>query len=95
MDDESLLPRAPFEGFYGTRYQIKHRAYMLTKGHIMLGYLFEKATAVVSETIDAVVAVSDYVIEDIQSIPDSIEKGWDEGVFTPSEETPLDEQASA
>ena len=54
----------------------------------MLGWIIEKTTAVVSETYDAVAAVGDYIIEDIKSIPDAVEKGWDDGLFTPTEETP-------
>lgn len=57
----------------------------------MLGKLFEMTTAVVSETYDVVAATADYIVEDIKSIPDSIEKGWDEGMFKSKYEETLDE----
>ena len=56
----------------------------------MLGWILEKTTAVVSETYDGVATVADYIVEDIKSIPDSIEKGWDEGIFKSNYEETLD-----
>ncbi len=47
----------------------------------MLGYLFEKTTALVSSTVDGVLAVGEYVIDDITSIPQAIEDGWDKGLI--------------
>lgn len=51
----------------------------------MLGYILEKATAVASELYDGTAAVGNYIIEDVQSIPDAVEKGWTDGLF---EDTP-------
>lgn len=53
----------------------------------MLGYILEKTSALASETYDAVASVGEYIIDDIQSIPDAVEKGWTEGLITPSEDT--------
>ena len=53
----------------------------------MLGYLFEKTTQLVSSTIDVVMVTGEFIIDDIKSIPDSIEKGWNEPIF--SEDTPV------
>ena len=47
----------------------------------MLGYLFEKTTALVSSTVDGILAVGEYVIDDITSIPQAIEDGWDKGLI--------------
>ena len=57
----------------------------------MLGWIIEKTTAVVSEMYDGVAAVADYVYEDIKSIPDSVEKGWKEGLTTSTYTEKLDE----
>lgn len=52
----------------------------------MLSYLLEKTTSVVSGLANAGESIVDYVIEDIQSIPDAIEKGWDNPVLGDSKE---------
>ena len=54
----------------------------------MLGFIFEKTSALASELYDGTAAVGNYIIEDIQSIPDSLEKGWTDGLFegTPEED---------
>ena len=56
------------------------------KGTVMLGYLFEKTTALVSSTVDGVLAVGEYVVDDITSIPQAIEDGWNEGLINTDEE---------
>ena len=53
----------------------------------MLGFLFEKTTAILSETYDAAANAVDFVVEDLKSIPDSVEKGWNEGLFTHEEKS--------
>ena len=59
----------------------------------MFSKLFEITTATISSTYDAVASVTEYVAEDIASIPDAIAKGWEEGIM-PAEETPTEETAN-
>jgi len=54
----------------------------------MLGIIFEKTTAMIKETYNAVEATVEYVIDDVASIPDAVSKGWSEGVF--NKETPVE-----
>lgn len=46
----------------------------------MLGYLFEKTTALVSSTVDVVADSVEYIYDDVTAIPGAVSKGWNEGI---------------
>lgn len=54
----------------------------------MFGYIIEKTTGLLSETYDIVADTTEYIIDDIQSIPDAISDGWEKGL---SSESPVEE----
>lgn len=47
----------------------------------MLGSLVEFTFRSLRSTYNAVEATAEFIIDDITSIPDAIEKGWNEGLF--------------
>ena len=52
----------------------------------MLGKLFELTAGAVKETYNGVASIAEYTIDEITSIPDAIEKGWDEGLLSKGED---------
>ena len=52
----------------------------------MLSYLIEKTVAGVSTTVDAISTVGNHIVDDIASIPQAVEDGWENGLFTQAEQ---------
>lgn len=48
----------------------------------MLSFIFEKTAGAIRDTYEVVADTTEYIVEDITSIGDSIEKGWNEGLIT-------------
>jgi len=62
----------------------------------MLNWLIEKTAATAKELVNAVEETANYAYEEITSIPDSIEKGWDTGLFSKdsAEETVVEKDST-
>ncbi len=58
----------------------------------MLGILFEYGTKVVKSTYDVVADSTEYIIDDIASIPDAVAKGWEEGFSSSDEKSELEQK---
>lgn len=48
----------------------------------MLANMFGATAAALRETYNGVAAVAEYVYDDVMAIPEAVEKGLDEGLFT-------------
>lgn len=57
----------------------------------MLTKLVEKTVGAIRETVDVVENVASATYDEVTSLPEAIEKGWNEGLFSKDEEVKASE----
>lgn len=59
----------------------------------MLGFIFKQISAVVSTTVDGAMIAGNAIVDDVASIPDAIQDGWNEGLLPDEKkEEPVEEK---